>query len=76
MKFKYIIIKHAEMEVPLVFSRLLQHSEVGVESEIRSAGFCELNTAGKWVVGGQSVSLDLKPRPQDSVILNAYMGII
>jgi hypothetical protein len=73
MKLKYIIIQHAGMEVPLVFSRFLQHGDVAGTRKIESAGFCELDASGKWVVVGESTSLNLKVRPQDSEILNAHL---
>ncbi len=61
MKSKYIIIEMDGMEVPFVFSRFLSHEDVAlcVKNSIRSAGFCELNAAGKWVASGQSVTLKL-----------------
>jgi len=73
VKAKYVIIQHANMEVPIVFSPLLQHAEVAGLSRVKSAGFCELNAAGKWVLSGRSDSLCLRPRPQDMEILNAHL---
>ena len=73
MKSKYIIVKHAGMEIPIVFSPLLLHTEVAGKKQVRSAGFCKLDAAGKWIVGGQSVSLALNARRQDAEILNTHL---
>lgn len=73
MKLKYIITEMDGMEVPLIFSQLLDHEIVAaaVKTKLRSAGFCELNPAGRWMAFGQSVSLALDARPQDAAILDA-----
>jgi hypothetical protein len=73
VRSKYIIIERAGMDVPLVFSRFLQHAEVAGTSKVKSAGFCELDVTGKWIVVGQSTSLDLAARAQDSEILNTHL---
>ena len=70
VRSKYIIIKHAGREVPLVFSPVLSHKQVAGMTEVESAGYCELNIAGLWVAGGSSESLGLSSRPQDTDILN------
>ena len=67
---KYIIIKHAGTEVPVVFSPVLSHKQMAGMTKVESAGYCELNIAGLWVAGGRSDSLDLSARPQDTDILN------
>jgi len=73
VKSKYIIIKCAGREVPIVFSPLLLHADVAGRKKVQSAGFCELDAAGKWVAGGQSKSLKLTARPQDAAILNTHL---
>ena len=77
MKSKYIIVKMEGMEVPLIFSSFLSHEAVAMtkQNEILSAGYCEMNTVGKWITSGQSVSLKLNSRPQDAEILNTQLGI-
>lgn len=75
MKSKYIIIKRAGMEVPIVFSEFLMHDDVAGKNHVRSAGFCELDAAGKWIASGQSVSLNLSARPQDAEILNIHLCV-
>jgi hypothetical protein len=78
MKSKYIIVDLNGTEVPLVFSSFLQHEDVamGVQGKVNSAGFCELDTAGKWVACGGSVSLKLEARQQDTGILNEHLGAV
>ena len=73
MKFKYIIVEVDERELPLIFSSFLSHEDVLVTGMdgVKSAGYCELGPKGKWIASGQSVSLRLFSRPQDSEILNA-----
>lgn len=73
MKSKYIIIKCAGMEVPIVFSPVLLHADVAGRKKVRSAGFCELSATGKWIAGGYSESLKVKARPQDAAILNRHL---
>ena len=73
VRSKYIIIKHAGTEVPLVFSPVLSHKQVAGMTEVKSAGYCELNIAGRWVAGGSSDSLGLSSRPQDTDILNVCL---
>jgi hypothetical protein len=77
MKSKYIIVEMEGMELPLIFSPFLTHEHVAmsVKDQIQSAGYCELDAAGKWVASGQSVSLKLNARPQDAEILNSQLGI-
>ena len=76
MNSKYIIVEQGGMEVPLVFSRFLQHEDVALvnENKVCSAGFCELDPAGKWIAGGGSISLKLNARQQDTKILNEHLG--
>ena len=70
MKSKYIIVNCAGLEVPIVFPPLLLHADVAGGKEVWSAGFCELDVAGKWIAGDRSESLRLNARPQDAGILN------
>ncbi|HEY1786774.1 MAG TPA: hypothetical protein VGJ73_01395 [Verrucomicrobiae bacterium] len=76
MKSKYIIVELKGMEVPLVFSSFLQHEDVAlaIRNKVHSAGHCELNSAGKWIAGGESVSLKLDARQRDAEILNEHLG--
>ena len=75
VRSKYIIIKHAGTEVPLVFSPVLSHKQVAGMTKVASAGYCQLDIAGCWVTGGRSDSLDLSARPQDADILNERLWL-
>jgi hypothetical protein len=75
VRSKYIIIKHAEREVPLVFSPLLSHKQVAGMTNVESAGYCQLDIAGRWVASGRSDSLNLSARPQDADILNERLWL-
>lgn len=64
------------MEIPLVFSAFLQHEDVAlaVKNPVHSAGFCELDSSGKWITSGKSVSLEIDARREDAAILNEHLG--
>jgi hypothetical protein len=76
MQSKYIIVELEGMEVPLVFSRFLQHEDIAlvIKNKVYSAGFCELDLTGNWIASGASVSLKLNAREQDAKILNEHLG--
>ena len=73
VNLKYLIISQDGIEVPLVFSPLVQHEKVADQYKIISAGFCKLDETGKWTTGGRSASLGMAARPQDAGILNAHL---
>lgn len=73
MKAKYIIIEHKALEVPIVFSPILQHSEVAGNKKVISAGFCRADEDGVYSVWGESISLKVKSRPEDAEIINKYL---
>lgn len=76
MKMKYIIIKSAGTEVPVVFSQLLLHTDIAIGKEVCAAGFCELDDECGWHVYGESTSLNLDARPQDAQILNIHLPTV
>ena len=65
---KYIIIKGGGLELPVVFSPLLKHSDVAKGFVIAAAGFCDIsnNEVACW---GKSVSLDIESRPVEDAYL-------
>jgi len=74
-KSKYIIFSDVHgMELPVIFSPLLQHGDIKVKGfEPVSAGFCYMFDADEkrcFTTFGQSVSLKLESRPEDARILN------
>jgi len=79
MRFsKYIIVKNGDWELPVVFSPLIPHSSVVVNSDkscIVSAGLCAFTCQeagrGIWTCWGKSGSLGLQSRMgRDAAILN------
>lgn len=76
MKLKYVIYESDGIELPIVFSSYLSHGDVSFNHAIKvtSAGYCELDSTGRWKVSGQSVTLQRESRPQDAVILNTQIG--
>lgn len=73
-------------EVPIVFSSLISHADIGGANWIKkviSAGFCEimgiestdtsLDTLEVWA-GGKSVTLELKSREEDAVIIHKMLS--
>ena len=79
---KYIIFDNGGLEIPVVFSPLLQHNQVasGLHLPVLSAGFCATLSSEtradkpKWICWGQSISLRIKSRESvDAEILNRYL---
>lgn len=73
VKSKYVVIECDGNEAVLVFSPFLLHQDVAGNHKIKSAGYCELNVHGQWIVSGLSLSLECGPRPQDDEILNHHL---
>jgi len=76
---KYIMINDRYMnEVPVMFPMTIEHVDIGMQvadtkEKIISAGFVlPITMAGKttYRAFGESVSLDIKSRPEDSKIIN------
>jgi hypothetical protein len=77
-KSKYIIVVQGAMVYPVVFGDLLGHNDIARSFNrdfIVSAGFCYINETGEYACYGESVTLKLKSRPEDSAILNKYLGV-
>lgn len=74
---KYIIIETNDIEVAIMFNILLQHNKVAGDRKVISAGFCSVvNKRGEdgnleldVVVWGQSISCNVKHRPEDAKII-------
>jgi len=74
VKSKYIIVERNGMEAAVVFTRLLLHHEVAGARNVKSAGYCQLDVNGNWIVGGRSESLCLGTRPQDVELLSEIIS--
>ena len=74
---KYIVVIEEQMglEVPIMFSSLLSHSEVAGNKTVISAGFCRLECSEtqddpvRVSFWGDSTSLKLKSREEDKALL-------
>ena len=79
MKTKYITIKHPRYahETLIMFPEFITHedffNDLDVHGEIVSAGFIVI-TDGEFICHGESVSLDVKSRPEDSALVNDMFG--
>ena len=73
---KYVIFGKSGLEMPVVFSPLITHSDVSISGadEVIAAGFCEKDEAGQYYVWGESLTLKKKSRPQDAEIINRYLA--
>lgn len=69
MRKKYIIVSHMDEELPVVFEEALTHSQVAGNMRVISGGFVEVYETGKIVTFGESVTLLVKSREEDSSIL-------
>lgn len=68
-KFKYIIVEHREMELPIVFSKFFDHRSLVNGQKVVSAGFLSVDK-NCFLCFGESVGLKIKSRPAiDSEII-------
>lgn len=79
MKTKYIVINHPKYatDTLIMFPEYIPHDDFyrdyDVHGEIVSAGFILLLN-GEFICHGQSTSLDVKSRPEDSALANKMFG--
>jgi hypothetical protein len=75
LKVKYIIVVENGIEMPLVFSELMTHANVAhpYHDRVVSAGFC-YSQDDQWTCYGDSFSLKIKSRPEDSTILTKFLA--
>ena len=70
---KYVIIEVMDMEVPIIFSDFIDHTNF-LHMKPISAGKCkvdiDLDKGVFYIVYGKSVSLKLKSRPEDAELIN------
>ncbi|MDE2099085.1 MAG: hypothetical protein KGL39_17660 [Patescibacteria group bacterium] len=67
---KYIVLERDGRELPILFPRGLQHSEmVPKNGKVVSAGFYQIIDAQTLVVDGLSTSLNLASRPEDAALI-------
>ena len=73
VKSKYVIIECNGNKGGIVFSPFLRHQDLAGDHKIKSAGYCELNVHGRWIVSRISLSLQCGPGLQDDEILNRHL---
>jgi hypothetical protein len=69
---KYIIFDSGGLEVPMVFSPLLEHAQVasGIGLPVISAGFCRLDEHEPYYeTWGKSVSLGVSSKEFDGILM-------
>jgi hypothetical protein len=60
----------------VVFDDSFHHSDFHHIGKAVSAGFCHINEEGSYTCYGDSVSLRLESRPEDSRLLSKLLGAI
>ena len=79
MTTKYITIRHPKYagETIIMFPEYIQHkdfyNDYNVHGKIISAGFVIIRD-GELICHGESVSLEVKSRPEDSALANEMFG--
>lgn len=74
---KYIIFDDERLEIPIIFPMHVQHCDMahmfrGVN--VLSAGFVQLQE-GQLVAFGESLTLKIKSRPEDTALLQKILGL-
>lgn len=79
---KYIVFEEDGLEDIVIFSKLVNHSDMAsrIGKKVLGAGFVRLgmDTASDHIVGvchGESISLNMKSRPEDSILLNRRLEV-
>lgn len=75
---KYIIVKKGNLNVPIVFPGILNHSDVAKSfKDVIGAGFCyppdENNPT--YSVHGKSFTLQIESKPEDEKELNYWLTV-
>ena len=69
---KYIIVHDSGLEKAILFDELLAHKDVAGRFNVVSAGFCSIGE--KVQVYGESVTLDMRSRKEDVVLIEEALG--
>ncbi len=74
MNFKYLIVEHEGMPVPILFSSLIKHRDLAsaLDRPVISAGHVRLAPSGETIfvqTYGEAGSLQMKPRDDDEVLI-------
>ena len=83
IKSKYIIVEDRGLEIPIVFSPLIQHKDIAnpLNLKVISAGFCHTHCEPGddspiiWKTYGESISLQSKSRPHDGQVIDKMLAL-
>jgi hypothetical protein len=73
---QYIIVERLGLEIPFMFPTILNHddfAEMVNASKVISAGFVTLNIDNQLRASGDSFSLGIKSRPEDSGLIEKFL---
>lgn len=73
MKFKYITYNDSVIDTILVFPQYTYHRDITIHGKILGAGFIEI-VNNTWNCYGESISLGVKSRPEDTRIANTLLS--
>lgn len=75
-KMKYIIVDNGQWEAPVIFDEATQHYTMAqnVFGEVVAAGFVVFRPEGLECYG-ESISLGIESRPEDSKLINKMLGV-
>lgn len=71
---KYVVVRDMGFQVPILLDDLLVHAHVASGYPVVSAGFCEVDAAGRVTVSGESDSLHRSHRPEDAIIIQNFFA--
>ena len=77
MKSKYIVLVHGTLELPVVFSELIEHASTAqaLGGKVIGAGFCFIDQ-DRYHCYGESISCRAKSRGDvDAKVLNKMLGV-
>lgn len=75
-KMKYIIVDNGQWEAPVIFDDFTSHYNMAenIPGKILAAGFVVFRSSGLECYG-DSISLKIASRPEDSKIINKMLGV-
>ena len=74
-QMKYIIVDNGQWDAPVIFDESTQHFTMAANTPgtVIAAGFVRFTTDGLECYG-QSISLGIKSRPEDTKLINKMIG--
>ncbi len=75
-KMKYIIVDNGQWDAPVIFDEFTQHFTVAANTpgKVIAAGFIRWTPDGMECYG-ESISLGVKARPEDTKMINKMLGV-